>query len=226
MFGDPLPDLAVRGERGIDIFERQDLPGQRRARFRCLGRVLEGGATEAFEPEGNPRRLTAAAEGLAAAPALSAPLSLTDANAFPAIAALPDPMALFVRVDFLRAWALADLGLARFLADPGAVYARQNQFAAQVALAYDFNRISIGVTLARALLPARPAPDDSDETLGFGFRMLGDLALRGAESELALSCFEAALAIGDNPHRRARARAAALAAGDAAALERLGGAAA
>lgn len=226
MFGDPLPDLAILGEHGIDVFERRDLPGQRRARFRCLGRVLPSGVAESFEPDGTPQRLLDAARALQAAP----PLSLTDATTFPAQMAQGkargDPAALFLRIDFLRAWALADLGLTRFAASPpAAALAQAGQFSAQVAMAYDFNRVARGVALAQALLPALPPPQDCDEAIAFGFRMLGDLAMRGAEAGLALACFEAALAIGDNPHRRARARAAAEAAGDAAALARLGAAA-
>lgn len=197
MFGDPLPDLAVRGECGIDVYERQELPGQRRARFRCLGAVLPSGAAEGYEPEGTPARLLAAAGGFAALP----PLSLSDATTFPQAAR--DPVALFLRIDFLRAWTLADQGLARVLADPAGAFARPAQFAAQVALAYDFNRIARGAALARALLAARPAA--AEEPIGFGWRMLGDLALRGGEAALALDCFQAALAVADNPHRRARA---------------------
>lgn len=225
MFADELPDLAVRGEGGIDVFARIDLPDQRRGRFRCLGRLRPDGQAEAFEAGVAPERLRAAAERL---PAAGWPLDLADATSFPEPEA--DPLALLLRVDFLRARLLAGQMLARFAAalarDPAAAVAAPGPFAAQVAQAYDFNRIAQGIALARAVLPVLPAPPALADGHGFGLRMLGDLALRGGEAGLALACFEAALAAGDNPHRRARARAAAAALGDAAALARHGGAAA
>jgi len=228
MLGDELPDLAVRGEGGIDIFHRQDLPDQRRSRFRCLGRVPDrpGEAPEAYEPEAqrDPDRLLRAARALAAAPGLGHPFALTDATSFPATAGAGDPMLLFLRIDFLRAWTLADLGLARLqtalASDPVPLMDRPGQLAAQVAPAYDFNRISAGIMLARSVLPALPPPDRCEDGHAWALRMLGDLALRGDAAQLALDCFEAAIAIGDNPHRRARAHAAARALGDPAAITR------
>lgn len=229
-FDEALPDLAVGGETGIDVFER--LPGadRRPGRFRCLGTVAAGGGPEAAVaihepgPGVEPARLRRAAAALAAAPALSRPFSLADATGFPAPAAAGEPLALFLRLDFLRARQLADLGLDRLeaglAAGPGAAFDRPGAFPALVAQAYDFNRIARGTALARLVLPHLPPPAACDDGIAFGLRMLGDLALRGGAAGLALACFEAALAIGDNPHRRARARAAAAALGDPAALAR------
>lgn len=230
MFGEALPDLAVMGERGLDIFHRLELPDARRIRYRCLG-TLRAGEDGAFQPEvfeaesmADPARLARAAQAHAAA-GEDRPLSLDDARSYPAMAGRADPMALFLRLDFLRAWALADLGLDRFeaalRAGPARVFDRPGQLPAQVALAYDFNRITRGIALAELLLPALPPPGGGDDGTGFALRMLGDLALRGDAPALALACFEAALAIGENPHRRARALAAARACGDSAAIARL-----
>lgn len=231
MLGDDLPDLAVHGEAGIDVFHRQNLPDQGRSRFRCLGTLRPGAtAPEVFEPNvaQDPARLMRAISALRDATALARPLSLSDATGFPAADAAGDPMALFLRIDFLRAWTLADLGLSRFrsalVRDAAGVFARPGFLPAQIALAYDFNRLKVGAEIASELLPALPAPESSDDGTAFALRMLGDLALRGGRAALALRCFEGALAIGDNPHRRARAQAAAQVLGDPAALARHGAA--
>jgi hypothetical protein len=227
MFGDDLPDLAVRGEAGIDVFHRQDLPDQGRSRFRCLATLRPGAeAPDAHEPEAarDPARILRAAAALRDQPALEAPFALGDATRFLRAGALSDPMALFLRIDFLRAWTLADLGLTRFraalLRDPAGVLARPGHLPAQVALAYDFNRLSVGAEIAHDLLPRLPMPERCDDGVAFALRMLGDLALRGGQAALALRCFEGALAIGWNPHRQARALAAAQAMGDAVAMAR------
>lgn len=221
MLADNLPDLAVRGEGGIDVFHRQDLPEQGRGRFQCLGRLTPQGLAEPFEAGVDPARLRRAADRL---PAGGLALDLADATTYPAPGA--DPLLLFLRIDFLRARALAAQMLERFdsalARDPAAVAASAGPLAAQVAQAYDFNRIGAGIRLARALLPALPGPGALADGHGFALRMLGDLALRGGEAGLALACFEAALAAGENPHRRARARAAAQVLGDPAALARHG----
>lgn len=218
MFADALPDLPIRGETGIDVFDRIDLPGHRRSRFRCLGTVAADGTAQPWEAGVDPARLTRAAARLPAA----LPLDLADATGFPAPAA--DALELFLRIDFLRARTLAGQMLDRFAAalarDPAAAVADPGPFAAQVAQAYDFNRIAAGIALARAALPALPATPALADGHGFALRMLGDLALRGGEAGLALACFEAAIGAGDNPHRRARARAAAQALGDPATIAR------
>lgn len=238
MLGADLPDLAVRGEGGIDVFLRMELPDQRRARFRCIGRLPDPDpvagpdpAPEAYERQArrNPDRLRRAARALAALPEHARPFALTDATGFPSVAAGGgDPIVLFLRIDFLRAWTLADLGLgrlqARLAADPTALLAEPRQLAAQIVPAFDFNRISVGIALGQALLPALPPPARCDDSTAWALRMLGDLALRGRAARQALDCFEAALAIGDNPHRRARARAAAQALDDPGALARHGAA--
>lgn len=217
MLADDLPDLAIRGEAGIDVFERRDLPDQRRGRFLCLGTIAPDGQPQPHEAGVAPERLLRALGRIPEAPLT---LDLADATRFPAVPS--DPTDLFLRIDFLRARSLAGQMLARFQAslarDAAAAVADPGPFVAQVAQAYDFNRIGAGIALARQVLPA--LPQGASDGHGFGLRMLGDLALRGGEAGLALACFEAAIATGDNPHRRARARAAAQALGDPAALAR------
>jgi len=228
MLAAALPDLAIRGEDGIDVFHLKAQPDQGRSRFRCLGRVRTGpgGAQgiEVFEPGTDPERLRRAARALAGSPGLAVPFSLADATGFPSPLAEGDPAALFQRIDFLRARSLAVLALDRLgaalAADAAAVLARPGQVSGPAALAHDFNLIGRAIALAEALLPALPPPDPGAEGLAWALRMLGDLALRGTRARLALDCFEAALAIGDNPHRRARARAAAQALGDPDAVAR------
>jgi hypothetical protein len=227
MFGDDMPDLAVRGEGGIDVYIRQNLPDQGRSRFRCVASFRPGAQDPDIHEPGlvsDPARLTRTLQALDAVPALSDPFRLDDATTYPRIAAFGDPLALFLRVDFLRAWALADLGLSRLRAaldaDGAAVLTRQGHLPAQVGLAFDFNRISVGAEIASQVLDAVARVDPRDDGTAFALRMLGDLCLRGGQAALALRCFEGALAIGDNPHRRARARAAALALGSADALAR------
>jgi hypothetical protein len=227
MLGQDLPDLAVQGEAGIDVFHRQDLPDQGRSRYRCIGTLRPGAsAPDCHEPDAarDHARLLRAIDALHREPALSLPLTLGDARGFIATSAVGDPMALFLRIDFLRAWTLADLGLTRFRAslsaDPRAVLARPGYLSAQIALAYDFNRLAAAVQIAHELLPVLPPPDHCDDGVAFGLRMLGDLTLRAGQPALSLRCFEGALAIGTNPHRRARALAAALALGDSDAIAR------
>lgn len=217
MFADPLPDLAVKGETGIDVFHRQDLPAQRRSRFRCLGTVLPDERALVYEGDADAPRLTRAAAAWA-----PLPMDLTDAGSFPR--AGTEALAVFQHIDFLRAFALADAGLSRFAATltRGVDLGDGGALAAQAGAAYAFNRLGRGADLARAVLPLLPPPRACADDHAFALRMLGDLALRGGQAALALQCFEGALAIGANPHRRARALAAAQALGDADALARHG----
>jgi len=233
MFDDDLPDLAVRGETGIDLFRRLQDAGQRRTRFRCLATLETGGELTLHAPEARPdaARLTALAQGLAADP-LARPLALTDPAGWPDAAAGGDPIRLFLYLDFLRAWQVADLAGSRLetqLARAGAAALPEEpgRLAGVVAPVFDFNRIARGIRLARAMAPllagriAQPGfRDDRHGGTGYALRMLGDLCLRGGAPALALSCFETAVAAGDNAFRRRKAIEAARAAGDTEAASR------
>ncbi|MFN4099678.1 MAG: hypothetical protein ACK4GT_07870 [Pararhodobacter sp.] len=233
MFDDDLPDIALRGETGIDLFRRLDDEGQRRARFRCLATLDPGGSLILHAPEArpDPARLTALAQALAGDP-LTRPLSLTEPASWPTAADGGDPIRLFLYLEFLRAWQVADLAGARLesqLARSGAAALPEEpgRLAGAVAPVFDFNRIARGVRLAQAIVPLLAARialpgfrDDRHGGTGYALRMLGDLCLRAAEPALALRCFETAVAAGDNPFRRRKAIEAARAAGDAEAAAR------
>ena len=237
MFDDDLPEIAVHGERGIDLFQRLDDAGQRRASFRCIATLAPDGVLADHAPEArrDPARLRALAEGLARDP-VTAPFSLGDAPGWPrAASAGGDPVRLFLYLDFFRAWQVADLAgnrletqLAR---DPGLLPVEPGQIAGIVAPVFDFNRLARGQRLAAALVPllaqriATPEfRDDRHGGTGYALRMLGDLCLRADDPRLALACFETAVNAGDNPFRRRKAIEAARAAGDtdAAARHRAG----
>jgi hypothetical protein len=228
---DDLPDFALRGECGTDIFQRLGDEGQRRARFRCVATVADGRVIDHLpEDRRDPARLLALAARIEGDP-LSRPLSLTDPQGWPLAARDGDPIRLFLHLEFLRAWQVADLAADRLIrqvtADPSALPQEPGKLSGAVAPLMEFNRLSRAVDLARLAVPvlarrlAAPGfADDKGGNTGFALRMLGDLCLRRAEAALALTCFETAVAAGDNPFRRRRAIEAAVAAGDAEAADR------
>ncbi len=226
--GDGLSGLvALRGERGVDLFTRSTDPGQNRARYRCIATWTgpgDGAALHRHEPAPghSAAALAQAAAAASADPVLQRRFSLTDPAGWPQA----DPLLLAPHVDFLRAWLVADGAAQRFLArlesaaglpdEPGAL-------AAAVAPLYDFNRLALAVQVAPRLLPLLrhqpPGPGAANGT-AYALRMLGDLCSRAGEDALALACHEAAIALSDNPHRRRKAIEAALALGDRAARDR------
>ncbi|MCW1933279.1 hypothetical protein [Pararhodobacter zhoushanensis] len=233
MFDDALPDFALRGEAGIDLFARSDDDAHRRARFRCVATLGDDGTLVDHMPDAK-RDLTAlraTAEALAADPLLT-PFVLADVTSWPKASDLGNPIRLFLYLDFLRAWQVADMAAARFEAGlrraAGTLPPEAARLPTVILPILDFNQLSRGSRVARALLPllnaqlADPAfrkPKNGGGT-GYALRMLGDLCLRGKDAALALQCYETAVASGDNPFRRRRAIEAARAAKDAEALAR------
>ncbi|WP_370208093.1 hypothetical protein [Pararhodobacter marinus] len=231
MFDDDPTELGVRGETGIDLFTRISDPNHRRARFRCIAILSDDGRFEPLDPAAGKQEqaLTALAQGIGAL-TCAAPFSLTDPQGWPRAAA-GDPLRLFLYTEFFRAWQVADLAATRFEArltrDPESLPPEPGTLASSVAPVLDFNRIALGMSIARLCQPVlatrvqSPAfRDDSHGGTGYALRMLGDLCLRGGDPALALSCFETSVAAGDNPFRRRKAIEAARLARDRAAIER------
>lgn len=133
------PEVALRGERGIDIFLRSEDAQRKRARFRCVATLV--GATEnppdgdrGAAPDGDwgatpnqePRlilhepiarrdraRLGAAARELVSIEARTRPFSLVDPAGWPRAADWPDPLRLFLYHELFRAWQVADMAWRR-----------------------------------------------------------------------------------------------------------------
>lgn len=228
---DDLPEFAVRGETGIDIFLRLDTTVERRSRFRCVATVAGARVIDhAPEDRRDAASLRALAQGLADDP-LGRPLTLADVGTWPAAGQGGDPIRVFLRLDFFRAWQVAEIAADRLqrqiAADPAALPPEPGKLAGSVAPLLEFNRVRRGIVLAGLALPllqrrlAAPGfTDDAGGSTGYALRMLGDLCLRGGEAALALACYETAILAGDNPFRRRRAIEAAVVLGDTLAAER------
>ena len=177
-----LPDFAVRGARGVDIFRRREDPQHRRARYTCLATVLDAGTPPgAFaqalrhadgrlmlcHSPGVARQATslwAAADRLAGSAVLNAPIRLGDATSYPAgdtggdTGGYTGGAELFAHIEFLRERLLADMTLTRFQAAlqaaPGAAAAMDGgDIAGPLRLALDFNMTRRGAALTAALQP-------------------------------------------------------------------------
>ena len=225
-----IPEFPVRGETGIDLFQRLEDPSQRRARFRCVATV-QGDTVIDHQPEA--RRPAERLRALAGTLPVALPaLSLADSRDWAGLAqATPDPLALFLYLEFLRAWQVVEFAARRFDRQldqaPGTLPDAPGALAGAVAPLFDMNRTGRGMALARRLVPllrqavATPGyRDDRAGGTGYALRMLGDLSLRGGDPQLALACFETAVDAGDNPFRRRKAIEAARIAGDDAAEDR------
>lgn len=232
MFDIDPAELAVRGERGTDLFLRSEDPGQKRARFRCIATQRDteqdtGGAPQLidYEPAAGRKieQMMARARARADSPLLSRPFSLADTCSWPHAGDAPDPMLLFLYQDLMRAWQVVDIATQRLIRQVmhsgDALPLSPQQIAGAIAPILDFNRLTPGVTLARHLIPVlshrvtQPGyRDHPSGATGYALRMLGDLCLRADHADLALACFETAVTAGDNPFRRRKAIEAAHAA--------------
>lgn len=226
MFDTAPPVFAVHGDRGVDLFRRVEEPGQQRVRFDCLGMFHASGSgadgLDRFDPALDPAEARTARDRLAALPALNTSFALGDARSYPDFGGAG--LELFLYHDFFRALAVAGLALAQagreLDTDPGALLADTGALVDLVRLLHGFNLIDRGAAIAGrlgdALVARVDAPgfrDDARGGTGYALRMLGDLALRRGDAPAALAAFEGAVRAGDNPFRRSRAIAAALAAG-------------
>ena len=230
-----IAEFAIRGEGGIDLFRRVEEPDKRRSRFECIATLPcaddalwpEGDARFIFHTRPTPQLRAAARHAVArlrANPALAALLRLGDLRSFPVGAGFDG----FVYLDFLRAWMLADMTIARAETALAAAEAPDLPMISTVLrLLLDFNQQARGRAFCDAALPgllARVAPRtaraDRHGNLAYALRLAGDLLLRTGDPVRALEAHEAAVMMGENRFRRRRAIDAARAAGDAAALER------
>ena len=233
-----IAEFAVRGETGIDLFRRIEEPEKRRSRFECIATLpmaddeslrLDDAKT-VFHVRPNDRwraAMRTALERLRAHEALMQPLRLGDLRSFPTGGGA-GRVDSFLYLDFLRAWLVADMTIAR---TESAVAAGEAPDLATLStvlrLLLDFNRLGRGRALCDAVLPGliaqvtpKAARADRHANLAYALRLAGDLLLRAGEAARALEAHEAAVMMGENRFRRRRAIEAAVAAGDAVALQR------
>ena len=224
-----LPEFAVRGEQGLDIFWRVDAPHDRSYRYECVATVLIDGPSAELvshhdHARNHPDRMLAAAQRLQESPALLAEFALADALAFPRAPDRRAQLDVFLYLDFLRCWQIADLEIARMTeALQGKATIRPSEISRFLRLVLDYNQVQRCEDCLRKLAPyliGRSAEglDDRWQNAAYSLRMMGDLHMRAGRAKAALASYEAALALGDNPHRRELAIRAADAATDRAAL--------
>lgn len=195
--------IALRGERGIDLFARIMERGQKRPSFRCIATLVGQGAEarlhlyrHALIP--HIRVLTGIAAEAQNDPVLAARFSLFDPAGWPQPGAA-DPSRIVQYHDFIAAWQVADAVAQRFLARlehrPDRLLAEPGALALGIGPLHDFNRLTHGVQAARLLEPvlskrldARQPLGEATDSTGQTLRLLDDLCTRAGESELARAC--------------------------------------
>ncbi|MFM1861864.1 MAG: hypothetical protein RLZ26_386 [Pseudomonadota bacterium] len=230
---DSVPDIAVHGEGGIDVFRRKAGAEAATGRFDCLCTLvpLPQGGHRMIAHSGTARHAREAIElardRLAATPWLGQVFALGRTAGYLSLASgapVADRLMLVLYLDFLRAWHLADLAIGGFEAGLGrreTVSVRQARHVLQLLV--NFNRPRRARSLVVALMPRLiGAPrDESAGDAAAALRLAGELCLRRGDARLALVAHEGALRFGETRARLMRARAAAQAAGDTAAEARL-----
>ncbi len=224
-----LGEFAALGERGVDIFRRTDEQNQRRYRYECIATVApDTGEVTAFVPlaENHPERMRAAAQRLAETPLLSHGFALGNPHAYPQAGMTDQPLEVFIYLDFFRVWQVAEQEISRVAAllESGATLG-PSETANVLRLLLDFNRLSratpiIGHVLPSLMMAVTKQSDDKWQNTAYSLRMIGDLNFRAGRPHDALSAYEAALALGVNPHRSSLAIRAAHAAQDIEAMKR------
>ena len=225
-----LPELALSGDHGIDLFRRNEDAGQRRVTYECVATAypLESERRlEVFIPPAcqQPDRLWQAVARYQNAPGLHQAFAFGHPPDYPSMRDPATRLALFQCLEFFRTRLVADLTLVRYeeklAADPERAARHYAESAGALKLLVDYNMLArarpIRETLAPLVIARVQVPgfvEDGDQATGFSLRLLGDLSLRDGAPEAALACFEAAIAAADNPFRRRKAIAAAQASGD------------
>lgn len=195
--------LALRGERGIDLFSRSQERGQKRPAFRCVATLVGQGAgarlhlyRQALIPQ--IRLLTRLAVEAQNDPLLAARFSLFDPADWPQ----PGGAGLLRLVqyhDLIAAWQVADAAALRLIAQldqaPEGLLKEPGVLASGVRSLHDFNRLAHGVQVARRLEPllSRRLYDQQGlgtaaDSMGQALRLLIDLCTRAGEAELARAC--------------------------------------
>ena len=215
-----IGDFAVAGDFGTDVFRRVDDRNQRRYRYECVATVTDDSRILAHTDyaEKHPKRIRAAAERFAAAGYLQVPFALGKPADYPRATASRSTPEVFLYLDFFRLWQIAEQEITRMrgIAETGASCTTP-EISGALRLVLDFNRVRDGRTLFEGFTPrlkaiAATGKDDRWQNAGYALRMVGDLHMRAAEPKVALSAYEAAILLGDNPHRRSLAIKAAHAA--------------
>ena len=224
-----LSEFAVRGERGLDIFRRVDAPNDRSYRYECVATVLSDGVSAELishhdHARNHPDRMLAAARRLPENPALHIGFALADAPAFPRATDRRAELEVFLYLDFLRCWQIADLEIARMTdALQSKATIRPPEISRFLRLVLDYNQVQRSEDCLRKLAPyllgrSAEGRDDRWQNAAYSLRMMGDLHMRAGRAQAALTAYEAALALGDNAHRRELAIRAADAAAERTAL--------
>lgn len=229
-----LPELALAGDRGIDLFRRLEDAGQRRVQYECIATAHPAppetaARLEVFIPGActRPERLWQAVTRYQEAAGLHQPFAFGHPQGYPSMRDPATRLALFHCLEFFRTRLVADLTIATYeeklAADPERAARHYAETSGALKLLVDYNMLARARPIREALAPQVIArvrspgfTEDSDQATGFSLRLLGDLCLRDDAPDAALACFEAAITAADNPFRRRKAIAAAQAAGDTA----------
>lgn len=229
MIDDSTLEFAVKGKHGLDIFERIDDAGHKRARFRFIASVPNGvtdAAELAKQPGFEPGSRTAQqileiAERFNADPSLSAPFELGTVSSWPIAAQSEAPLRVFLYVEFFRAWQVTDMAVRRLIdratATPAMLVQLPSSLPGHILPCLEFNLVHHAPHLARLVLNALADQEEKitgSDDMAYSLRMLGDLCRRAGDFKLALTCFEQSIDQGDNPYRRLKAIEAAYLAKD------------
>lgn len=232
MLESDLPELALAGDRGIDLFRRNEDPGQRRVQYECIATAYPAPPEserrlEVFIPPAcrQPDQLWRAVARYQNAPGLHQAFAFGHPHDYPSMRDPTTRLALFQCLEFFRTRLVADLSIAgyeeKLATDPERAARHYAETAGALKQLLDYNMLvrarPVRETLAPLVIARVRVPgfvEDGDQATGYALRLLGDLCLRDGAPLEALACFEGAIAAADNPFRRRKAIEAAKAAGD------------